>query len=198
MAGKGVSLGGHLSPRAGAERPSGRRLLSADRPRSFADLLARRNRESRPWGVLRDRGLSGRDAGALDRIWRALSSHPRCSSPCWACIIERCLFPKVLPVGPDPEPASDLRSRDDHRAEPADDLRRGSPAVLDPARAPGTGLRRRLHLSALSPHHLRRGARGGHRHLVPGLPHRLRPRRARRRAESRTWWERSASRSSPT
>ena len=72
-----------------------------------------------------------------------------------------------------------------------------SPAVLDPTRSPGAGLRRRLHLSALSPHHLRRGARGGHRHLVPGLPHRLRPRRARRRAESRIWWEPSASRSSP-
>ena len=37
---------------ADAQRPAGRRLLSADRAGPVADLLARRHRQSRPWRVL--------------------------------------------------------------------------------------------------------------------------------------------------
>ena len=76
-----------LRPRAGSQRPPGRRLLPADRARPVADLRARRHRQSGAWRLLRDRRLSGGHADAADRLRRRvrrLAGAGRAASASWS------------------------------------------------------------------------------------------------------------------
>ncbi|CAA9325287.1 MAG: High-affinity branched-chain amino acid transport system permease protein LivH, partial [uncultured Microvirga sp.] len=174
----------HLSPRAGAERSPGRGLLPPDRARAVADLFARRHRQPGSWRFLRARRLSGRDARAAHRF----RGRVRCLAPAGRADRRRgraAVLPAFLPLRPDPQPPPHLRPRHGHRAGPAHRLWGRALALLDPAGTARPGSGRRLHLPALPPHHLRHRAGRRRRDLVPGLPHRLRPRGAGRRAGSR-------------
>src|SRR5215208_4979484 len=174
----------HLPSRASAERVARRRLLPPHRARAVADLLARRDRQPRPWRLLRHRRLSCRPARAARRLRRRL--HRLAGARRRARhAVRALLLPPLLPLRSDPQSAPHLRPCDGDRAVAAHDLRCGAAAVLDPARASRAAPHRRFHLPALSADDFRRRARRHRRDLVPRLPHCVRSRRAGGRAEPR-------------
>ena len=93
--------------------------------------------------------------------------------------------PPLLPLRPDPLAAAHLRPRDDRRAGVAHDLRRVAVAALDALDPARPGVHRRLHLFVLPADDALGRGRRRDAHLAPDLPHAVRPRGARRRAEPR-------------
>ncbi len=91
--------------------------------------------------------------------------------------------PALLPRRPDPVAVADLRPRHGRRAGSARDLRRTADLRRDPAGAKGPDLHRRLRLFVLPHHPAGDRRRLHHGAVVPAAEDRLRPRRARRRAE---------------
>ena len=162
-----------------------RRLLPADRARAVADLLARRHRQSGARRVLCDRRLSHAYLLA-DRIGFAGTF---VAAPVLVgllgIVIERLLFRRFYRA----DPILSLLLTFGLAMVAEQGLRMifgASPLALCDARlAARPALPRRLHLSEEPPDDA--GGRGGRRdaHLAPDLPHAVRPRGARRRAEPR-------------
>ena len=190
--------GAHAPPSTHPQRPPRRVVLPADRAGAVAHLLAGRHREPRPWRVLRHRrvprdhhraaaGVHGRRLHGPGARWASSASS---SSACCCGASTRPIraLSLLLTFG--------LAMVIEQAA--AHDLRRAAALVGDPAGAARPVHRRRLLLSQVP-----RAADAWSRSCASpasGSCCSARPSAAScaPACRTRTWWARSASRSSPT
>src|SRR5262249_47794123 len=161
-------------------------LLPAHCARPFADLRARRHRQSRAWRLLchrrLPRGRSGGPRPPFPRRGRRAGGrgglpggHP--AAP---------FSPPLPPPPPSPPPPFPSPAAPPPLGSPRG-YRRGSPFCVRPPPPPfppppataRTFPHRRFLLPVVPPLYTCRGGRGGDRHMVHGLSHCLRPRGAR-------------------
>src|SRR5712691_3387553 len=174
----------HVPAGTGRQRPGTRRLLPAHRARSIADLQRRRHRQSGAWRVLRARRLCvGRDH-QVSRLCAGRRHFACRRRPARRSV--RALHPAAVLHGrSDPQPAGDLRPRDDRGA--SDPHRLGRPAAVagDAAKLEGRGHPRRLPVLALSAPPARRGGARAARCMAAAAQDVVRPRRAGRHPAAR-------------